>query len=230
MSSSTDTQPTRLAIFDLDGTLVDSLPDIAAALNASLVAAGLEPFALSDTARMVGHGARLLVERALAARGQPIDTASVDAAWTRFISHYDAHPCDLTRLYPGALAALDTLSLDGWALALCTNKPEAIARQVLDALGITHRFVSIIGGQDGLPLKPAPDMLLLNLCDASVTADRAVMIGDSGADLEAARAAGIPIILMSHGYSSVPVATLGADATLDHFDQLLPALKGVLKS
>jgi phosphoglycolate phosphatase len=217
----------RLAIFDLDGTLVDSLPDIAAALNAALRDAGLEPFPVGDTARMVGHGARLLVERALVARGQPTDTSSVDALWAAFITHYDAHPCDLTRLYPGALAALDALAADGWAVALCTNKPEAIAQQVLDALGITDRFVSIIGGQDSLPLKPAPDMVLLNLCDANVMADRAVMIGDSPADLEAARAAGIPVILMAHGYSSVPVATLGADATLDHFDQLLPALKGM---
>jgi phosphoglycolate phosphatase len=218
----------RLAIFDLDGTLVDSLPDIAAALNAALHDAGLEAFALDEAARMVGHGARLLVQRALIARGQLADTSRIDALWAAFVSHYDAHPCDLTRLYPGALAALDALAADRWALALCTNKPEAIAQQVLDALGITDRFVSIIGGQDGLPLKPAPDMVLLNLCDANVMADRAVMIGDSPADFEAARAAGIPVILMSHGYSSVPVATLGADATLDHFDHLLPALKGII--
>ncbi len=218
----------RLASFDLDGTLVDSLPDMAAALNAALHETGLEPFPINATARMVGHGARLLVQRALIARGQPSDTSSVEALWAAFIRYYDAHPCDLTRLYPGALAALDALAADGWAVALCTNKPEPIARQVLDALGITDRFVSIIGGQDGLPLKPAPDMILLNMCDANVTAERAVMIGDSSADLEAARAAGIPVILMSHGYSSIPVTTLGADATRDHFGQLLPALKGIV--
>lgn len=228
--SGASSPPQRLAIFDLDGTLVDSLPDIAAALNAALVSADLEPFSVTEVGGMVGHGARMLVERAVIARGRSPDPASTDEVWAAFIQYYDAHPCDLTCLYPGALAALDALAADGWMIALCTNKPEAIAQHVLDALGIADRFVSIVGGQDGLPLKPAPDMVLLNLCDASVSADRAVMIGDSVADFAAARAAGVPVILMTHGYSSVPVATLGADATLDSFDELLPALKRVLSA
>jgi phosphoglycolate phosphatase len=210
---------THLAIFDLDGTLVDSAPDIAAALNAALDDQALAPFALDEVTRMVGAGARVLMERALAARCLTPDTSQVEALLAGFLDHYDANPCRFTRPYRGVVDTLPALIEDGWALAVCTNKPEAIARQVLQGLGLHRRFLSIVGGRAGVPLKPAPEMIGLCLTACAVGAGQAVMIGDSAADLGAARASGIPAILMTHGYSDRPVATLGA-----HFDELLPAL------
>jgi phosphoglycolate phosphatase len=223
-------KPNRVAIFDLDGTLADSAPDIGSALNLALRDEGLAPFELNHVMSMVGAGARVLIERAVQARGKVYGPDCIARVEAHFIDHYDENPCRYTKLYPGTDAMLRDLINDGWGLALCTNKPEAIALQVLDGLGIRNRFFAIVGGRGGVALKPARDMLDLVLREYGALVEHAVMIGDSAADFEAARAAGVPVILMSHGYCAVSVHSLGADATLDHFDQLLPVLKGVLKS
>ena len=197
----------RAAIFDLDGTLADSAPDIAAALNRALVEAGYAPFDLAGATAMVGAGAKKLVERALAARGAVADAAQVDALHARFIAHYDAHPCVHTRLYPGAREAL-----------------EALAARVIDALGIAGLFGAVVGGREGVPLKPAADMVHLVMRELGVGSGRAVFVGDSAADLGAGRAAGLPVVLMAHGYSDRPVAALGADATVAGFAGLVGAV------
>jgi phosphoglycolate phosphatase len=216
----------RTAIFDLDGTLADSAPDIAAALNAALIEGGHSPLDVATATTMVGAGARRLIERALTLRtGSPPTMAAVDALWPTFIAYYDAHPCVHARLYPGAREALDLLAADGWKLGVCTNKPEEIARAVIAALGIAPLFGAIVGGRDGVSLKPAPEMVHLALAELDATSSGAVFIGDSRADLLAGRAAGLPVILMEHGYNDVPVATLGADGLVAGFAGLIAEME-----
>jgi phosphoglycolate phosphatase len=207
----------RAAIFDLDGTLCDSVPDIAAALNAALIEGGLAPFDVAGVTSMVGAGAKKLVERALVARATSADRASVDAMQARFIVHYHAHPCVQTRLYPGTREVLEQLADAGWRLGICTNKPQGLADEVVAALGIAPLFACVCGGREGVALKPAREMVDLVLTGLGVAADRAVFVGDSAADVGAARAAGLPVIVLAHGYNDGPVAALGADAVLPRF-------------
>jgi phosphoglycolate phosphatase len=226
-------QAVRAAIFDLDGTLADSAPDIAAALNRALRASGHAVLPVADVVAMVGHGAQRLCERALSASGVGADSAATERLLADFLAAYAAAPCVETRLYPGALETLQALRADGWRLAVCTNKPQALADPIVAALGIAPCFDAVVGGRAGLALKPAPDMLRLAIVEAGAqagikTAMRAVMIGDSAADCSAGQAAGVPVVLLAHGYSSAPVASLGADAMLDGFAGLTAALDSVL--
>lgn len=208
----------RAAIFDLDGTLADSAPDITAALNHALVGEGLAPFDVASATLMVGAGAKRLIERALVERGVVADGARVGAMMARFVVYYDANPCVETTLYPGARETLEGLSRGGWALGICTNKPEPTARLVLEALGIGGYFGAIVGGREGVALKPAGDMVALALAELGVEASHSVMVGDSQADVGACRAAAIRIILMTHGYTGgVAVDTLGADGVATDF-------------
>lgn len=216
----------RAAIFDLDGTLADSAPDIARALNAALIEAGHAPFDRRAVTAMVGAGAKTLVERALLAQGAVADTALINRIHARFVIHYHAHPCIETRLYPGALAALEQLAAEGWQLGICTNKPQALADLVVDALGLRALFGSVVGGREGVPLKPAAGMVRLVLADLDASVQRSVIIGDSAADVGAAKAAGMPVIILAHGYNDGPAEALGADGVLAGFDGLVGALKG----
>lgn len=215
-------------VFDLDGTLVDSVPDIAAALNAALAQVGHPSLSRGDIAGMMGHGSEALVARALVAvAGQAAGAEDVADVLSRYLVAYDAAPCVLSRLYPGAEGVLDELAGRKVKLALCTNKPEAITRSVLQQLGIARRFASVVGGRTDMPLKPAPDMLLLALSMLDVNPARAVMVGDSGADAAAAHAAGTHLVLLRHGYGRDNLDSLGAHAVLDGFADLPQALAGM---
>jgi len=211
------------ALFDMDGTLVDSAPDIAAAINEALSTVDLGPLAVGQITPMLGAGAHAAVERALAACGVPPSRELTEQVHTAYIAAYEATPCVHTRLYPGCRAALERLHGEGWSLGVVTNKPHGIALAVMDAVGLTPLFPVIVGAQDGMGLKPAPDMLRA----AMTTLQRpshTVFIGDSMADVGAARAAGLPVILLSHGYTAIPARELGADAVIDHFDELNGAI------
>ncbi len=202
-----DAMPPATLLFDLDGTLVDSVPDLAAALNRLMAARGLAGFSHAETARMVGDGARVLVERGFAARGATPD----EAAQAAFLEDYSAHAAVETRLYPGIAALLEELAADGWRLAVCTNKPEAPARSLLAALGIAERFAAI-GGGDSFPVrKPDPRHLLATLAAAGGVAQRAVMAGDHANDVAAARGAGVPCIFAAWGYGGAAMGE-GAQA------------------
>jgi phosphoglycolate phosphatase len=209
-------------VFDLDGTLVDTAPDIAAALAAAFRPSGLRPPGADAVRTMVGDGARVLIARALAAAGDA--TADVEALYARFLAWYVSQPCRDSRLYDGALDLLDELAARGVRSGICTNKPQGPTDGLLEALGIRDRFDSVIGG-DALPWrKPDPRHLTAVLDRLGAAPDRAVMVGDSRNDVAAARAAGIPAVLVSFGYTAVPARELGADAVIDHLPDLPAAL------
>lgn len=220
----------QAVVFDLDGTLADSLPDIAAALNIALARAGMACIAEAAVRDMVGNGSEILVARAIAAAtpdaASPALAAGVHDA---FLAAYDEAPCVHTRLYPGARDALDWLVGQDVPLGICTNKPQQITEGVLDRLGIAALFGSVVGGTAAEPLKPAPDMLRRVLKELAAEPTASVMVGDSGADARAARAAGMTVILLEHGYCQELLADLGADAVLPGFDGLPDALVRVTR-
>lgn len=192
----------RTLLLDLDGTLVDSAPDLRTALNRLMAARGLSPFSLAEVTAMVGDGARALVERALAARARPFEPTALDA----FLDDYTRHAAVETRPYAGIEAALDTLGDSGWRLAVCTNKPEAAARELLEALGLARRFAALGGGDSFATRKPDPRHLLETLARAGAGAEGAAMVGDHRNDVAAARAAGLPVVFAGWGYGPAAMA------------------------
>jgi phosphoglycolate phosphatase len=215
----------RAVLLDFDGTLIDSAPDIHAATNLLLARQGLGPLTLAQVKSMIGHGVRKLVERAYAACGRPLDDAALDAEFATMMEIYFSHLTVLTRLMPGAREAVDALRADGVALALVTNKPQRFSEAILDHFGLLDAFGAVIGGDAGYVKKPAPDMLLAALERLGVAAGEAAMIGDSGADVESARAAGLPVVIVEGGYTTVPAAELGADAVVASLDEVVSALR-----
>jgi phosphoglycolate phosphatase len=214
-----------LLVFDLDGTLLDTAPDLLAALNAVLAEDGLEPMGREALALRFGHGARALIVEAHRLAGRPgvADTA-MEAMVARFIAHYAARVATLTRPFPGAVAAMDRLERAGVRFAVCTNKRAGLAGPLLAELGLAPRFAAVMGG-DSLPVrKPDPGHLVGTIAAAGGRPDAAVLVGDSDADVAAARGAGVPVVGVSFGYSPDPIASLGPDAVIDSFDDLDAAL------
>lgn len=208
-------------VFDLDGTLIDSVPDVRNALNVMLGGRGRRQLAPDEVALMVGEGARVMIGRALEATGGAV--ADPDAVLTEYLVAYAARPVVDTVIYPGAVAALARLAEAGCLLGICTNKPEEITRLVLDGLGLTRFFAAIIGG-DSLPFrKPDPRHVTTTL-ERMGGDGPAFYVGDSETDVAAARGAGLPVVAVSFGYSKGGTEALGADVVIDHFDQLDAAL------
>jgi phosphoglycolate phosphatase len=202
-------------LLDLDGTLVDSVPDIAAALNRTLAARGLAPFADREVAGMVGDGSDRLLARAFAARGAVPD----DKALPELVADYAANATVATRLFPGVAETLATMRGHGWMLAVCTNKLEAPARTLLDELGILP-LLAAVGGADTVPArKPDPAHLLVTLAAMGGDAAHAVMLGDHANDVKAARAAGMPAIFAGWGYGT-PEMTEGAAAVAQRVEDV----------
>jgi phosphoglycolate phosphatase len=211
-------------VFDLDGTLVDTAPDLVRALNAVIAAEGLPPVPLDKALTMVGRGARMLIRSAFAAEGQNVEGAELERLFKAFIDRYAEHVAEESRPYPGVEASLDRFAAAGWLLAVLTNKPDPLARPILEALGLASRFAAIVG-QGALPwLKPDPRVFAQTVRMAGGTPQRAVMVGDSETDIETARAAGIPVVAVTFGYTPEPVATFGPDRLIDHFDELWNAV------
>ena len=213
-------------VFDLDGTLVDSSPDLTAALNVALRDAGRPAVDPATVRHLVGHGARALIERGLALSGGGGE-AEVDRAMPVFLAYYAAHIADGTRPYPGCEAALDRLAARGGTLAICTNKPVALSRALIAALGWTGRFAANLGS-DSLPVrKPDPAPLLAAIAAAGGDPAASVFVGDTAVDVATARAAGVPVIACAFGFADRPAAQLGADAVIDGFDDLDAAIARV---
>jgi phosphoglycolate phosphatase len=213
--------------FDLDGTLVDTAPDLIGALNVVLGERGL-PLVPEESARvLVGRGARALIERGFALAGEPLDEAEVGGLVTRFIEAYRARIASGSRPFPGLEAALQTLSDAGARLCVCTNKRTDLSLALLDALALTPRFASVTGADKAPVRKPDPSHFIAAIEEAGGRPDHALMVGDSDNDVLSARAAGAPVVVVSFGYTETPASELGADALIDHFDQL-PTIAGSL--
>ena len=211
-------------IFDLDGTLVDTAPDLCAALNHALGVLGRPPVPADDVRHMVGHGARKLLERGLAASGGSTPEL-VEAGVPALLGYYAAHIADGSRPYPGVEAALDALAAAGCRLAICTNKPAALSAALVTALGWDGRFAANLGFDSVPAPKPDPGHLFAAISAAGGDPRQTVFVGDSITDTSTARAAKVPVIAVSFGFSDRPAAELGADIVIDHYDALLPALR-----
>lgn len=213
-------------VLDLDGTLVDTLPDLHDAVRALLAEAGRDAPAAAEVRTMIGDGARRLVERALARAGAPVDDAALEVAYRRFLELYGAAPCRASRLYPGVEEALRALAARGVRLGVCTNKPQAPTEAILRTLGVADLFKAVVGG-DAVPRrKPDPAHLQAVLDLLSATPATAVMVGDSRNDLAPARALGMPCVLVDYGYTAIPATELGADRVIGGFAELEAALAG----
>ena len=214
---------TRTLLLDLDGTLVDSVPDLAAALNRLLAARGLASLSRAAVAAMVGDGVAKLVERAFAARGRVPEAG----AMAEYSADYGAHAAVETKPYPGVADALRALADEGWRLAVCTNKPEAAARSVLGSVGLAQYFAAI-GGGDSFPVrKPDPAHLLATLKAAGGELGQAVMAGDHANDVAAAGGAGMPCIFAAWGYGPLVMAE-GAAAVAQDFPEMAAIARRLL--
>lgn len=207
--------------FDLDGTLLDTSRDLGAALNHALASIDRPPVPDSAVTNLIGGGSALMLRRALALTGG-MDGVDFDGLRAVLLAHYEANIAVHTALYPGGAAMLDELDERGVKIAMVTNKPQHLAEKLLGELGLLSRFACVIGGGGGYPLKPAPDALHAMVEQAGGGA--AAYVGDTTFDTGAARAAGLPAIAVSFGFNDKPVQDLGADAVIDHFDALIPAL------
>ena len=219
--------PFDIILFDLDGTLVDSARDLAPAVNHALTTIGRDTISEATTRNCIGGGTDMMLEKALDATGGQVDEATYARLLQALLDHYWANIAMNTVPYPGCLAALELLADKGCKLAVCTNKSEKPARELLDALEMTGRFDAIFGG-DTLGrerAKPAPDML--HAAIAACGGGRAAMIGDSTYDVRAGKAAGLPVVTTRFGYHDVPLAELGGDAMIDHFDELVAVLEAL---
>ncbi|MCB2053285.1 MAG: phosphoglycolate phosphatase [Geminicoccaceae bacterium] len=211
-------------IFDLDGTLIDSVPDIAAAIGRRLRAAGLEPLPIERTASFVGQGTRRLVERAFAHRGRPLDARELDRRQAEFEADYARHCAVKTRPYPEVAETLAELARLHCRMAVCTNKPEAISRDVLAALDLSRYFGAVVGGDTCAARKPDPEPLFACARALDVEPGRCIYVGDSLTDAETARRASMRLILVSYGYESAALDAQGAVAVLERFGRLVEVL------
>jgi phosphoglycolate phosphatase len=214
--------PFDVVAFDLDGTLADTAPDLAAVLNHVLRELGRPEVPPESVRHLVGHGAKALLRNGLAASGDAPEEM-VEAGFPLYLDYYAANICVGTRPYPGVEAALDRLAAEGVRLAICTNKIERLSHLLLDALGWSERFEAVVGGDTLSVRKPQPEPLREAITRAG--GGRAAFVGDSITDVDTARAARIPVVAVSFGFSDRPAGELGADALIDHFDDLEAALR-----
>jgi len=213
-------------VFDIDGTLIDTAPDLTNALNHVLTGRGHAPVPAAAVREAVGRGARAMIEEAL--RFARIED-DVDRMLADFLAHYEANIAAMSRPFPGALEALDRLAASGARLAVCTNKRERLTRMLLEALEIESHFAAVAGRDTFLVSKPDPGHLLGVIAAAGGEPSRAVMVGDSAVDIRTAQSARVPSILVSFGYAPPPPEGPHADVVVDHFDQLEGNARSLLK-
>jgi phosphoglycolate phosphatase len=207
-------------VFDLDGTLADTAPDLMACTNEVLAALGLRPVGVEAVRRMVSEGARALILSAARAQGVILADHEMEPLVDLFRTAYARAPVEDSRLYPGVMAALDQLRHQGARVAVCTNKHGPIARQVIAGLGLAQLVDAVVGGGDAPALKPDPRPLELAVSHAGGSLGRALMVGDASPDVGAARAAGIPVVVRDSGYGTQTASALGADAVFASFEEL----------
>jgi len=220
----------RTIVFDLDGTLVDTAPDLIGSLNVLFAREGLAPITLEEGLGLVGAGVKPLIARGLAAQGRVLAAAQLDALYADYVAYYAEHIADGSRPYPGVEAALDVLAARGSRLAVCTNKLTSLSVRLLDRLGLSQRFVIICGPDTFGVQKPDPEVLRRTILAADGDPADAVMVGDSATDIRTAQAAGVPVVAVDFGYTDVPVSELGPDRVISHFDALPEAVGALARN
>ena len=218
----------RTVVFDLDGTLVDTAPDLINALNFVLDREGLPPVPLHSARNMIGAGARRLIERGLELEGRCASFEDVNRLTSDFIDYYAAHIADASRPFEGLEGALDELGALGYRFAVCTNKLEWLSKLLLDQLGLSSRFSAICGADTFGISKPDPAILQQTIERAGGQLSSAVMVGDAGPDIGVARRAGIPVIGVGFGYTEVPIADLKPDRMISHMRELPGAVESLM--
>ena len=216
--------------FDLDGTLVETAPDLIGALNVVLGERGLPPLPVGSARSLVGRGARAMLERGFAAAGEPLEEAAVGGLVTRFIEVYRGRIASESRPFPNLLQALDELARAGARLVVCTNKRTDLSVALLDALELTGRFAAVVGADAAPAAKPDPRHFLAAVEAAGGDPARALMVGDSLNDVAAAKAAGAPVVVVSFGYTDTPPGELGGDALIDDFAELPKVARSLLSA
>ncbi|GJE39124.1 phosphoglycolate phosphatase [Methylobacterium persicinum] len=213
-----------IAVFDLDGTLAETAGDLIGTLNVLLRREGLAELPLSQARELIGAGAKALIRRGFEAEGRSIGDAEHERLFDAFIAHYGEHLADSSHLFDGVVEALDRLEQSGFRLAVCTNKYEGQSVKLLNLLGIADRFAAICGRDTFPQAKPDPRHLTGTIAQAGGDPARAVMVGDSRTDIDTAKAAGIPVVAVTFGYTDTPVADLAPDRVIEHFSELHEAV------
>ena len=218
----------RTIVFDLDGTLIDTAPDLVDTLNVVFAREGLQQVAYETARNLIGGGARAMIARGIEAEGVAVTPVRLEQLFADFIAHYSEHIADRSRPFPGLTDALDALAADGCRFAVCTNKLERLSVRLLEQLNLAGRFAAICG-QDTFGIqKPDPEVLRRTVQAAGGSLSQAIMIGDSETDIRTARAAGVPVIAVDFGYSERPVSDFGPDRIISHFAQLRTAIAAIL--
>jgi phosphoglycolate phosphatase len=215
-------------VFDLDGTLIDTAPDLIHTLNLILTQEGLPALPYAEARNLIGGGAQVMIERALAAEGRDATAAEMDRLYAAFIAYYSEHIADRSRPFPELERTLDDLSAVGLKLAVCTNKLEWLSLRLLQALNLTGRFAAICGPDTFRVAKPDPEIFWQTVRRAGGEPSRAIMIGDSKTDVHTARAARVPVVAVDFGYSDVPIASLEPDRIISSFLDLPAAISDLL--
>src|SRR5271170_1727728 len=220
---------TPALVFDLDGTLVDTAPDLLGALNAVLLAEGRRAVNLADLRHLVGHGARAMLDEAMKRTGAPADPSRLPGLIDAFIAHYRTHIAAESRPFPGVEATLEALLADGARMGVLTNKPQELTELLMPALGFNRFFRAIHGAGKLEVVKPNARVFHHVLEELGGDGSGAIMIGDSATDVATARAVGVPSIVLTYGYSTEPVETLGADRVTDDFREIPRLVRELLR-
>ncbi|MSO68596.1 MAG: phosphoglycolate phosphatase [Pseudolabrys sp.] len=219
--------PAPTIVFDLDGTLVDTAPDLIDTLNVVFAREGLPPVPYATARNLIGGGARAMIARGIEAEGGVLKPAKLEQMFDDFIAHYTEHVADRSQPFPGLVDALDALAAGGCRFAVCTNKLERLSILLLEKLKLADRFDAICGQDTFRIQKPDPEILRRTIAVAGGSLQRAILIGDSATDIHTARAAGVPVIAVDFGYSERPVSELEPDRVISHFAQLPAAVAAI---
>jgi phosphoglycolate phosphatase len=217
-------------VFDLDGTLIDTAPDLIDTLNVVFAREGLPPVAYETARNLIGGGAKAMIARGIEAEGRVLEPAKLEQMFNEFITYYSAHVADHSQPFHGLVDALDALEARGYKFAVCTNKLEGLSTLLLEKLKLADRFEAICGQDTFRIQKPDPEILRRTIAAAGGDVQHAIMIGDSETDIRTARAAGIPVVAVDFGYSESPVSEYRPDQVISHFAQLPAAIAAIFSA